>query len=213
MRSHALTLLWLSLVGGCAEAPSTPDGDGGTDTDVGGSDTEEPVVEGPEVPEVESRTVESSLSVGVGSGVAQIEVDVDEDGTADFVLELRRDQTPEDQLFEVALRGLVATSQTLSGPGGPTHRPLEFDLGEPINSLSTVWNQNSDPAELETFMGEIEEDVRPVGRVFTGHRFQHAGYIHYAWMELSVSEGLTEVTLHRLGWHTGAEVEIRAGDL
>lgn len=204
----------IAIVGllGCA-----PGGSSDPDTD----DTSPPAL-GPDVEGVASREVDLTLAVASANGEADGELDVNGDGVADFGIELSRATLAGESIWYVALAPtavgneiLVADVRNDGSDGTIEEAARVLQLGERIEGSSTRWEPDAVLHEIETFEDEVEDDygVAGDGRVLLGVRFLTGiSDLLNGWIEVSVDEELTTVTVYRAGWAELPELGVGAGD-
>lgn len=204
----------IALVGllGCA-----PGGSSDPDTD----DTSPPAL-GPDVEGVASREVELTLSVASANGEADGALDVNGDGVDDFGIELSRQTSAGETIWDVGLSPTAAGNEILiadvrnEGTDGTTEEAARvLQLGDRIEGSSTRWEPGGVLHEIETFEDEVEDDygIAGAGRVLLGVRFlTGVSDLLNGWIEVSVDEALTTVTVYRAGWSEVPELGVGAGD-
>lgn len=187
-----------------------------------GADPDDAPALGPDVEGVASREVALTLTVVSDDGDATGDVDVDGDGVDDFEIALSRDASGDDTILfaelEVARESnelLVADLPNAGSNGGTDTGARALALGDRVEGSSARWEAGGVLHEIEAFQGEVEDDygVAGAGRVLLGVRFLHGvSDLLNGWIEVSVDEDLTTVTVHRSGWAELPEVGLGAGD-
>lgn len=213
---------------GCTAAvdEAAPDTDeAAPDTDEGTADTDDagPPALGPDVEGVAFREVGLTLTVATANGDAEAALDVNGDGVDDFDLELGR--STEDGVATnryAAFGALVEGNELLVGEvpnpgqdGGTYEAVRSLALGERVEGASVRWSSSGLLHEIETAGDVVEEDygVAGDGRVLLGVRFvSGTSDLLNGWIEVSVDDEVTTVSVHRAGWAERPEVGVGAGD-
>jgi hypothetical protein len=211
--TRAARCLVLVVLVGCAG--------GGGDLDPDSDGTTPPAL-GPDVDGVAFRDVGLMLAVASLNGEASADLDVNDDGTPDFELQLGRFAEADSVFRSVYLQRASEGAEVLVGEvpnagvfGGMDTATRALALGERIEGSSATWQLNGVLHEVEMDADTVEDDygIAGEGRVFLGVRFiTGVSDLLNGWIEVSVDEDVSTFTVHRAGWAELPEVGLGAGD-
>lgn len=163
-------------------------------------------------PNITHRVINKELISKAEFSNDYIEIDIDNNGVNDFVLEMYI------QKFSESVRLLGATANNVSlGTSSGSEDPFivnNLSKNTVINASSTTYSQLSYLAAYNSLFAPIIEDYGYAGKgdVLVGFQFEKDGQKHYGWLLASVSASRKYAIVKEVAYDIRPNMEIKAGE-